>query len=428
MYQLDNEINKLLLILNSYYICPICISRLFYNKESKYSPLKFGKILIKRYVEKTSDKYYFKKNKNKRCYLCNNILLKITRIIIQIIDRLEFYEFSTFSVGIRISEMLLAREDRLRSSFGITSGFSLKSFFNFSISRLLEKILRKKVNTLEPDIRIIFDAINDRIEIVPSSIYVYGRYLKLKRNIRQTREYCKFCKGAGCIECDYSGYTKDPSIEGYLLEEFRNRFLGSSSVLHAAGREDIDVITYNTGRPFVIEIKRPLKRNLNLKEIESFLNKRNEGFVLIKNLKYVKREVMEKINVFSKYDEKTYRLLVEFEDEISKEMLERLEKEFTNKVIAQRTPLRVLYRRADKVRYKTVYEIKAKRIDERRVEFLIRCQGGLYIKELAHGDQNRTSPSIYSFLGIPFKIMFLDIISIAPELEKRLGLEQELGI
>ncbi len=423
MYQLDKKIDKLSAIFNFYYICPICISRLFYDKNIKYSPIKFGKILLKKYIEKASDKSFFKESKLKTCYLCNNILLKIKKIVIQIVDRLEFYDFSTFSVGIKISEKLIAREDRIRSRFEITSGFSLKSFFNFTVSKLLERILKKKAVSLEPDIRIIYDSLNDIIEIIPSAIYIYGRYLKLKRNIRQTREYCKFCKGSGCMECRYSGYTEDPSIEGFILEEFTKRFLGDSSVLHAAGREDIDVITINTGRPFVVEIKRPIKRNVDLKEIENSLNEKNEGFVLIKNLRYVKREVMEKINVFSRYDEKTYRLLVEFKGDFNKKMLENLEKEFTNRVIAQRTPLRVLYRRVDKVRYKTIYEMKARRIDERRVEFLIRCQGGLYIKELAHGDQGRTIPSIHSVSGIPLEVISLDVVSIAPELEKRLGLD-----
>jgi len=337
-----------------------------------------------------------------------------------IIGRLDLYEFFSISFGTRIPEYLIIREDHIRSKYEINYGASLKSFINTNISKILSGVLNKKIDLKKPDLKVIYDLDKSSLEIIPSNIYIYGRYLKLKRGIRQTRQYCKFCKGSGCNECNYTGFTNDPSIEGFLLKEFRDRFLGEVSIFHAAGREDLDVITVNTGRPFIIEVRRPLKRRINLKELEEFLNKVNEGYVLIKNLCYVDRKIMEKINVFSKYDEKTYRLIVKFNGEIDEGALRKIEEELRNRVIIQRTPLRVLYRRVDKYRYKMVYDVKANKIAENLVEFIIRCQGGLYVKELAHGDQGRTQPSIFSITGIPLEIISLDVISVAPELEKRL--------
>jgi tRNA pseudouridine synthase 10 len=416
MSQLNNIIlNKASEIIERYNICPICLGRLFYNNE-KISILKFSKIL---YINLNKDfKYIF--SKNKKCYLCNNFFFNLFKVINWIVDRVEFYEFYSLNFGTRIPEYLVIREDYIRSKYEINGGLSLKSFINTHISKILSRILNRKIDSKNPDLKVIYDLEKSSLEIIPSNVYIYGRYLKLKRGIRQTRQYCKFCKGSGCSECSYTGFTNDPSIEGFLLKEFRDRFLGEVSIFHSAGREDLDVITVNTGRPFVIEVRRPLKRKINLKELEEFLNKVNEGYVLIKNLCYVDRKIMEKINVFSKYDEKTYRLVVKFNGEIDEDALRKIEEELRNRVIIQRTPLRVLYRRVDKFRYKMVYDVKANKIGENLVEFIIRCQGGLYVKELAHGDQGRTQPSIFSITGIPLEIISLDVISVAPELEKRL--------
>jgi len=49
---------------------------------------------------------------------------------------------------------------------------------------------------------------------------------------------------------------------------------------------------------------------------------------------------------------KTYEALVEFDGEVSEESLRKVEEKFKDIVIEQRTPRRVLKRRADKIRQK----------------------------------------------------------------------------
>ena len=48
-------------------------------------------------------------------------------------------------------------------------------------------------------------------------------------------------------------------IAGPLLKETK----GEDVALHAAGREDVDARMLGNGRPFIIEIKRPIKKMLN---------------------------------------------------------------------------------------------------------------------------------------------------------------------
>ncbi|HLI46994.1 MAG TPA: tRNA pseudouridine(54/55) synthase Pus10 [Geobacterales bacterium] len=416
MYHIGS-LEKISRLINDYNICPFCLARLLYERNKGF--LKF---LKKLHAELVSKKLY-SFNRNEPCYLCNGIMPALPKTIHEIESKLESYNFKSFSFGTKIPEILYAREDFIRSKYSMSSGLSLKSYLNYMVSNYLSRKLGKVIDINRPDLRIVYDFGNALLEITPSSVYIYGRYLKLKRGVRQTKQFCRLCYGLGCKACNYRGYTDDPSIEGYILDLFRDEFFGEASVLHAAGREDIDVVTLNTGRPFVIEVKRPLKRSVDLMKIQDVLNSRNKGVVELKGLRYVDREIMEKINVFSKYDEKSYRLVVKFHNEIDQLMLEKIEKELSNRVIAQRTPLRVIYRRADKIRYKTVYSLSSKLLDKQTVEFIIRCQGGLYIKELAHGDQGRTNPSIFSISKIPLEVISLDVISVAPELEKRLGLD-----
>ncbi|MEM2987541.1 MAG: tRNA pseudouridine(54/55) synthase Pus10, partial [Candidatus Bathyarchaeia archaeon] len=81
-------------------------------------------------------------------------------------------------------------------------------------------------------------------------------------------------------------------------------------------------------------------------------------------------------------------------------------------VIKQRTPLRVLHRRADLTREKYIYEVKAKRLSPNRAELKVRCQGGLYVKELVTGDGGRTTPSVSEILGNKAKPIKLDVLKV----------------
>jgi tRNA pseudouridine synthase 10 len=81
-------------------------------------------------------------------------------------------------------------------------------------------------------------------------------------------------------------------------------------------------------------------------------------------------------------------------------------------LIRQQTPLRVLHRRADLVREKYIYEVKVKKCSLKRAEMEIRCQGGLYVKELVSGDEGRTLPSVSELLGNRAKPLKLDVLNV----------------
>ena len=84
----------------------------------------------------------------------------------------------------------------------------------------------------------------------------------------------------------------------------------------------------------------------------------------------------------------------------------------SNIVIQQRTPIRVIHRRSDRLREKQIYSVKIKKISGIKLELTIDCQGGLYVKELISGDGGRTSPSLSEILGTEAKCTRLDVLKV----------------
>jgi tRNA pseudouridine synthase 10 len=74
--------------------------------------------------------------------------------------------------------------------------------------------------------------------------------------------------------------------------------------------------------------------------------------------------------------------------------------------------LRVVHRRADLIREKYIYKLKVKKVASKQAEMIVRCQGGLYVKELVSGDEGRTVPSVSSLLGTAAKTLKLDVLKV----------------
>jgi len=113
--------------------------------------------------------------------------------------------------------------------------------------------------------------------------------------------------------------------------------------------------------------------------------------------------------------QKVYRVIVEFENEITKKDIQLLENKLTNTTIKQKTPTRVLHRRADLTREKYIYDVKVKILSPQKSEMKIRCQGGLYVKELVSGDDGRTTPSVSEILKNKAKPINLDVLNVIME-------------
>ena len=186
---------------------------------------------------------------------------------------------------------------------------------------------------------------------------------------------------------------------------------GEESAFHAAGREDIDARMLGTGRPFVLEVSKPKKRFVDLKEIEEKINAGAVGKVEVSNLRFTTRDVVRHLKK-GEGSQKEYRLLAEFERNLTDEDLQTLETTLNGASVKQQTPLRVLHRRADLIRERYIYKVKVRKVSHKRALMEIHCQGGLYVKELVSGDEGRTNPNVSDLLGNKAKTLKLDVLRV----------------
>ena len=355
-----------------------------------------------------------------KCDICSDIFKEIDSSLLDLVyEKIDFLEveFDTFVVGCKLPKEIVEKDALISEKLGLDVEI-LKREVNREMGKIFEKNLPQEVDFDKEDVIIMADfrkmlkedvenPVQVRIQINP--IFIEGRYNKLVRNIPQTKWPCRKCKGRGCEACNFTGKQYPESVEELLSETALKYSKGYEAKFHGAGREDIDVRMLGDGRPFVLEIKEPRIRKLDLEKIEREANEAALGKTAYHNLKYTVRKRKAEIKTSSPDTYKVYRALVECEDEIREEDLNKLQSLHT---IQQRTPIRVSHRRADKIREKEVKELSCKYINPHSFEMIIKTEGGLYIKELISSDEGRSKPSVSEVLGTQAICAELDVIEV----------------
>lgn len=361
---------------------------------------------------------FIEKKGNIECYLCKDIFKNLDNYAQKAEKTISGIEFKTLLIGTSPDADILNREDVFKSKLQIIEAESFKSHFNRELGKILAESLDKEPDFQYPDLTIIYKINYDScsVEVIIRSLFIYGRYKKFMRGIPQTRWPCGKCNGVGCKECDFTGKQYKTSVEELISPEFIKEAQADDSKFHGAGREDIDVRMLGSGRPFVLELTNPKKRNLDLESIRKKVNSMNEGKVEINQLRYSDKNEVIKIKEEAENTQKTYKALVRGESEVNEsefhEKLKIIKNIFEEDILEQRTPNRVAHRRADKIREKKIYEIDALYLKPDLYEFIFKTQGGTYIKELINGDQGRTSPSLTEIFGFQLLCEQLDVIKI----------------
>ncbi len=409
-------IEKAMKLLRNFVICDRCLGRQFAQLLTGTSNKKRGealRFLLAMLVDATGDFHGMKKEnfsgfrfrnkklkgekiERKRCEICNGVFEKVDSIARKIAKRLAKYEFKSFLIGTRLTAKLERMEEAVWELIGIEHCEPLKSELNREIGKKVRESLREmgikytRVKQKNPDILCIVDLIENEIKLQIAPLYVKGEYCKLVRGIPQTKWRRKIFRT-----------SVQEIIEKPLLKATR----GEKSRFHGAGREDISARCLGW-RPFVIEIVKPRIRSIDLKQIEKEINK--SKFVKVRRLKLASSEDVVKVKEARHL--KTYRLLVKCEKKVDKKLLRRLKELET--VIEQRTPLRVLRRRSDRIRRRKVYKVKTKLISPQKFELFVTCDAGLYARELVTGDEGRTKPSVASILNCKCDVLELDVIKV----------------
>lgn len=337
------------------------------------------------------------------CEACCNAFERVEEFAKEILEKISEYEFETFNVGSRVWGSLRALQEYLASK---GREYDIKQKFNSRLAEAIERISGKK-RSANPDINIIFDLETFSFEFQVKPIFIYGRYLKRVRNISQTRWLCGYCKGVGCEICGFTGKRYVSSVEELISTPAIRLFKAKDAKLHGAGREDVDARMLGNGRPFVLEVIEPKRRQVDLRELEREINKLK--WVAVKQLELVDAEKVREVKL--ERHRKVYRAKVVFESEVELEELnEALEK--LKGEIKQRTPTRVSHRRADIVRIRRLYSARVLHLTKKAAVVEFEAEAGLYIKELVSGDNGRTKPSLAEVLGKKCMVERLDVIDI----------------
>ncbi|KYK32021.1 MAG: hypothetical protein AYK22_00230 [Thermoplasmatales archaeon SG8-52-3] len=403
----DKEILKIAdKIVSNYCLCDNCFGRFFAKINHGLTNNKRGKILRENLKIKT-------KIKSKNCWLCDGLIDEVNHFSKLIYDSLIIFEFETFLVGSKVDEEILDKEQEIIDYSGSEFSESIKNELNREIGKILEIKLNKEVNFEKPNLMIILDTSFDIIYLQISSLYLYGKYKKFRRNIPQTRWFCKICLGKGCKKCNYSGKLYKTSVEELIAKKLLDVTDGEDEALHGCGREDVDARMLGTGRPFVLEIKNPKKRTFDLKQLEKEINKKNKDIVEISNLRYSNKDEINRLKQSN--FRKIYRVVLKSSKILNNEKLKKAALSLCGKKIGQFTPSRVAHRRAKMVREKHIYDCKIESIDGDIATLIIEAESGTYIKELISGDEGKTQPNLSDIIGIPCQVIELDVISIKGE-------------
>ena len=401
-------------------LCDSCLGRLFAERSFGLANAQRGRALRISLALEADDPF----EESEDCWVCELESERVDWWAEQAATAVRGYDFATYQVGTKVPPLLEENDALLREDVGLApeAGEALKTELNREVGKRIGDITGAEVDFGRPDVQFTLDLATDEIDVNVNSAFVYGRYRKLERDIPQTEWPCRECNGTGrqrdeiCPGCDGTGYRYDESVEQLTAPPVEEAMEGSDATFHGAGREDVDALMLGTGRPLVIEVDEPRRRDVDTEELEADINDFADGKVEVEGLRLATHRMVERVKEHPA--SKTYRLEVTFDVPVDRASFEGALRDLDGATISQETPKRVDHRRASKTRTREVYAIDGD-LDAggHGATLEVHGEGGLYVKELAHGDEGRTEPSLATLLGIEVTVTALDVLAVEGEEE-----------
>ncbi|KAJ2060085.1 hypothetical protein GGI17_004022 [Coemansia sp. S146] len=235
-------------------------------------------------------------------------------------------------------------------------------------------------------------------------IFIGGRYLKLERNISQT----PFFVGERRVT--------ELSVADVVGEPIKALVRCDSYNLVGSGREDADVRMLGDGRPFYLECTNPrttLIKPSQIRAIEDQLRS-TKSPVQVRRLQMIRPEDTSIIREGEEHKTKHYCALVWFSSPLSQDKLAEINAIGKQGVLLQqKTPIRVLHRRAPLTRERRLLGLELVPIEGKFYKLRLESEAGTYIKEFVHGDLGRTAPSLADMAGVTADIIELDVENVS---------------
>ncbi len=193
------------------------------------------------------------------CFVCEGLMSRMPKIAEAAARKVRPYHFGTFAVGVSLPEGIQEREDELRSDLRLKGNVTIKTQAAKLVAAHISAKLRKRIDRLRPDLTVLVSPGTGDVAVSSRPVFFYGRYTK-PRGTSQKREHCRECGGAGCSKCGKTGFERKPSVE-WMLHRRISTFSGSDRMTFTwLGSEDRDSRVFPPGRPFIAEVKSPVRR------------------------------------------------------------------------------------------------------------------------------------------------------------------------
>lgn len=363
---MKQELDKAKKILKKYNLCPNCLGRQFPNSKSSYEK---GLEILKKLGKNVSFE---------NCFICKGLMSKVDELANIVLKEISGYEFNSFLIGSTLPYEYADKEDFIRAEFKLKGGRTIKADINSEVGKIVSEKINKEVSFLRPDLMITIAPDEIKVLSIKSKpIYLFGRYVKSIRGLKQKSRLCKICKGEGCPLCNYTGY-EEKCIASILNLKIKELFKAKKVKFTWFGGEDKNSLVLGNGRPFYAEVIEPKIRNTKINEIVE----REANGVKIKSLKILntkpKKMLEFKVELI---------LNVLLDKEIPTDLAKSIEgKEFeVRQVVGKGKDFK-------KEAIKKVYWINFEKLNkEARVRML--CDSGLHIKSFVGGRESSVSLS-----------------------------------
>jgi tRNA pseudouridine synthase 10 len=359
-----------------------------------------------------------KENPVDSCFVCEGIMDSVSTLAGHIVENLKDYDYDTFLIGTSVSHTILDNEDELRSRYKIKGKDGIKSQMTKMLSLRVSQHTGKPINYAKPDVTVLAVINDQQVTVTPRSVWLSGRYAKLKRGLPQRSSICGVCNGLGCAQCDFKGRSQD-SVQSRISEYLCRVYDAESCNFVWLGSEDENSLVAGSGRPFFVEITKPKKRfALNDKLSDP---KKRKGTIFyrskeiqLKQLEQLDRKVTE-VPRFEITANMNLRKLKGVPP-LDPSSIQAIEKAFEN------TRVSVRLSRKFRTVQKEVLNVQCRLFDNgERIELTIRCDGGIPLKKLISGQDESVRPNLSEYFPSyeidrdePFDVVDVTIKKIPP--------------
>ncbi len=329
----------------------------------------------------------------KSCFVCEGLMGRVPKTAELAAKTVAHYQFDTFMVGVSLPNGVQEREDELRSDLRLKGNETIKTQTARLVAAFVSERLGKRVDRLRPDLTVLAMPGSGEVMVSTRPVFYYGRYTK-PRGILQKRERCQSCGGNGCEACRGSGFEPGQSVEALLTRRLSAISGSGKMVFTWLGSEDKESKVHAPGRPFIVEVKSPIRRRFP----PTFAVRGAGCQVSVSK----GRMLQSKPTKLMTFRFKT-RIIALASSKVEAESLSDLRRFFKMKEVRFERPY-------DKPVLKLVYAARAS-ARGRRLFISAELDGGLPVKRFVSGEL--VSPSVSEVLKAKVECQRFDILGVA---------------